>query len=286
MSFPFRKLALGGGGAKGVLHVGALRELSKYQSLYFPDGVYGSSIGSIIAVFVSFEVPMDDNFLNKTKNSISIEKFVPKLTFEHILTSIPEKGIFTMDVFQREIIDIFRCFDLDIQTLKIRDAKMPLQIVASNLTKGKPTFFKGDVSIIDALRCSCCLPVVYRPQELYGDIYIDGDAYLPYFGMVIEDGLVISLKRKYQKIKSEDLKNINLLSYIRQVYNTGIKTAIQLNKTKLTLELEYPSLSAESDLNNFDMNDVVKVSEELMRRFLISNGFLQEISKVGDIGST
>ena len=163
---------------------------------------------------------------------------------------------------------------------------MPLQLVASNLTKGKPTFFKGDVSIIDALRCSCCLPVVYRPQELYGDIYIDGDAYLPYFGMVIEDGLVISLKRKYQKIKSEDLKNINLLSYIRQVYNTGIKTAIQLNKTKLTLELEYPNLSAESDLNNFDMNDVVKVSEELMRRFLISNGFLQEISKVGDTGST
>ena len=49
MSLPFRKLGLGGGGVKGILHIGALRELSKHQTLEFPDGIYGCSIGSIIA---------------------------------------------------------------------------------------------------------------------------------------------------------------------------------------------------------------------------------------------
>lgn len=287
MSFPFRKLALGGGGAKGILQIGALRELSKHQPLYFPDGVYGCSIGAIIAVLVSFQIPMDNDFLSKTKDFISIEKFVPKLSFENIQYGFSGKGIFTMDVFQTELVKIFKIFDLDIEKLKIGDAKMPLNIIASNLTKGIPTIFRGNVPIIDALKCSCCLPVVYRPQELYGQIYIDGEAFLPYLGSVVKDGLIISLKSNhFTKITPENLEKIGLLQYIRHVYLLGTINVIKLHKTNLTLQITYPNLSPESDLNTFDINDIMKVSENSMRRFLIANGFLQKISKVGDIRGT
>lgn len=60
MSVIFRRLALGGGGAKGILHVGALQELSKRQPLDFPKGVYGSSIGSILATYIAFGLPIDN----------------------------------------------------------------------------------------------------------------------------------------------------------------------------------------------------------------------------------
>jgi predicted acylesterase/phospholipase RssA len=106
MSLPFKKLGLGGGGAKGILHIGALQELAKHQKLYFPDGVFGTSVGAIIAVFVAFEIPFTDDFLNDKKDTLALSSLVPPFTFETIQKGFPEKGTFTMDVFQEKMRNI------------------------------------------------------------------------------------------------------------------------------------------------------------------------------------
>lgn len=281
MSLPFKKLGLGGGGAKGILHVGALRELAKHQKLYFPDGVYGTSIGAILAVFVAFEIPFEENFMNDKKDVLALGNLVPAITFETIQTGFPEKGAFTMDVFQEKVSSIFKLSGLDIKTLKICDAKMPLYIIASNITKGVPTIFTENVTIIDALRCSCALPFVYRPQELYGQLYIDGDAFLPYIGALERDAFVISLKKHtHPKFTPKTLKDISILTYVREVYNMGVSVGFKFCQNDTTLDLGYPSLLAESDLNDFDIPDILRVSGESMRGFLISKGFLKELSEV------
>uniref|UniRef100_A0A6C0JL52 PNPLA domain-containing protein n=1 Tax=viral metagenome TaxID=1070528 RepID=A0A6C0JL52_9ZZZZ len=287
MSLPFKKLALGGGGAKGILHIGALRELAKYQKLYFPNGVYGTSIGAIIAVFVAFEIPFGDKFMDDKKDVLALSSLVPSLTFETLQTGFPEKGTFTMDVFHEKISSVFKLSGLDIQTLKIRDAKMPLYIISSNITKGVPTIFTGDVTIVDALRCSCALPFVYRPQELYGQLYIDGDAFLPYIGALEKDAFVISLKtHACGKITPKSLSDMSILTYIREVYNMSVNSGVKLCKNDTTLDLIYPNLLAESDLNDFNVADILRVSEESMRGFLISKGLLKEFPEVSSGGLT
>ena len=53
----FSILALGGGGLKGYLEIGAIEELEEhYGKLHetFHEGVYGCSIGSIIATCIAF----------------------------------------------------------------------------------------------------------------------------------------------------------------------------------------------------------------------------------------
>jgi predicted acylesterase/phospholipase RssA len=281
MSFPFRKLGLGGGGMKGVLHLGALRELGKHQDLYFPDGLYGTSIGAIIAVFVAFQIKFTDDFLDDKKEFLSIQNLIPDLNFETLQDSFPEKGIFTMDIFKEKVIRLFKKCDLDIETLKIKDAKMPLYIIASNITKGVPTIFTGDITIIDALRCSCCLPFVYRPQELYGQLYIDGDVFLPYIGCLEKDAFIITLKtHSYANITPKTIKDIDILSYIRQIYNMGVLNSYEFQKNDLTLNIVYPNLLAESDLNDFNILDIFRSAENDLRRFLITNGFLKEFSEV------
>ena len=53
----FKILALGGGGSKGYLHIGALKLLEeKYGNLQkkFTGGFYGCSIGSIFAIALAF----------------------------------------------------------------------------------------------------------------------------------------------------------------------------------------------------------------------------------------
>ena len=281
MSFPFRKLALGGGGVKGVLHLGALIELSKHQELYFPDGVYGSSVGAIFAVCVAFQLNITENFLDDKTDFFAIQKLVPDLDFESLQHSFSEKGLFTMDIFTKRIIDIFKKHDLDLETLRIKDAKMPLYIFGSNITKGIPTIFTGDVTIIDALRCSCCLPFLYKPQELYGQLYIDGDIFMPYIGCLEKDAFIIRLKtHTYANITPKNIKDTDVVSYIREIYNMGVLNSIQFQQTNLTLQLIYPGLLAESDLNDFDIQDIIRSARNDLRRFLITNGFLKEFSEV------
>jgi NTE family protein len=190
MSLPFRKLGLGGGGVKGILHIGALRELAKYQPLEFSDGIYGCSIGSIVAAYVSFGLPIDDKLVELTKKHLSSDKIIPNLSFKNITSGIAEKGVFAMDLFKENLYELFNECGVDIRTKKISDAKMPLYIIASNITKGIPTIFTGDVLVIDALCCSCCMPGIFRPQEMYDQLYVDGDLFVPNIGSLHKDALV------------------------------------------------------------------------------------------------
>lgn len=288
MSLPFKKLGLGGGGAKGILHVGALIELSKYQNLYFPEGVYGTSIGAIIAVCIAFQVPITTSFFNDKKDILAIERLVPALTFETLQTGFSGKGMFMMNTFREKMIHTFNSsMSLDLETLKIKDAKMPLYIIASNITKGVPTMFTENITLIDALCCSCCLPFIYRPQELYGQLYIDGDVFLPYIGLLERDAFVISLKTpSYVKITPKTLADIPIHTYIREIYNTGVRCNYNFQKHENTLDLSYPNLVAESDLNDFDIPHILKVSGESLRSFLISKSFLKELPEVLDTRST
>jgi len=279
MSLPFRKLALGGGGAKGILHLGALQELSKYQKLDFPDGVYGCSIGAVIATVVAFGFPIDSRLIELTKEHLSMSKVTPKLTFNDITHSLSHKGVFGMELFEEKICLVFGELGLDIRNKKIRDAKMPLYIIASNISKGIPTIFTKDVPILSALKCSCCIPGVFKPQELYGQVYIDGDIFTPCIGITQTDALEISLKTNIiEKITPENIGVMSPLIYMRQIFNMSVINFIELQKTDLTLEIIYPELMSDSELSDFDTDDILKVASESMRNFLIAKSFLKELS--------
>ena len=278
--FPFKKIILGGGAAKGVLHFGALQELSKHQELYFPDGVYGTSVGSIMATLIAFQFPLNDNVMNTFKKHLSsIDTFCPPLTFKDVMNIIPEKGIYNMDLYEKQICIVFDELGFDIRNKKISDAKMPLYIVASNISKGIPTFFTGDVLILEAIKCSSCILGVFKPQELYGQLYVDGDIFTPCFGKGYEDALQISLKvNRTEKITPETIESISPLIFFRQIFNNSVTNFVENQKTDNTLELVYPGLFAETNLNDLDIQDINKFSSESMRSFLITKGFLKEFS--------
>ena len=278
--FPFKKIILGGGAAKGVLHFGALQELSKHQELYFPDGVYGTSVGSIMATLIAFQFPLNDNVMNTFKKHLSsIDTFCPPLTFKDVMNIIPEKGIYNMDLYEKQICIVFDELGFDIRNKKISDAKMPLYIVASNISKGIPTFFTGDVLILEAIQCSSCILGVFKPQELYGQLYVDGDIFTPCFGKGYEDALQISLKvNRIEKITPETIESISPLIFFRQIFNNSVTNFVENQKTDNTLQLVYPGLFAETNLNDLDIQDINKFSSESMRSFLITKGFLKEFS--------
>lgn len=271
MSVMFRRLALGGGGMKGFLHIGVLQELSRIQELKFPDGVYGSSIGSIIATYVAFGLPID-RMVPLTQKYLNLEEVIPTPEFSHFIDSFSHKGIFTMDLFETKICEMFSEVGIDISTKKLNDAKMPLYIVASNITKKVPTILSGNVPILSALKCSCCIPALFKPQELYGQIYIDGDILSPCISNVVdvdETTLVISLlKQSIQDVNSNTIEKISPLEYAQSLYLAIIVQLYKIQSKPGILHLRYSGLHSSSKIEDINVDEIFKYSSEALRTFL------------------
>ncbi len=271
MSVLFRRLALGGGGVKGILHIGALQELSKHQKLIFPNGVYGSSIGSIIATYIAFELPID-NMIPLVRKYLNFEKIVPKPSFIELADSLSSKGIFNMNLFEDTVKELFIEAGVDISTKLIKDANMPLYIVSSNITKRVPSILSGDVPILDALKCSCCIPGIFKPQVLYNQLYIDGDVYSPCIANVVpfdDSTLIMSLvKQNGESMKPSTIDKISPVDYIHNVY---LSITIQLYESQSIpgiLHLKYPGLYSTSSLDKLDIPAILNYSESELRAFI------------------
>jgi hypothetical protein len=285
MSLPFRKLGLGGGGIKGILHIGALRELQQHQPLHFPDGIYGCSVGSIIATYLSFGLPADDRLVELSKKYISMEKITHKLTFQDISSVLTSKGVFSMDMFEKVMLEMFSEVGIDLKNKKIGDTLQPLYIIASNITKGIPTIFTKDVPIIDALKCSCCIPGIFKPQSLYNQIYIDGGVFVPCISWIQPDALVLSLsKTTTTKMTPQTINTVSPIDFIKDVYAMSVNHFMDIHATDLIVSLSYPKLTSDSNLEEFDIDDILRKSEDSLRRFLIAKGYCQELSEVSNVG--
>lgn len=270
----FRKLALSGGGSKGVLQIGILHELAKHQELVFPDGVYGCSIGAIIATFVAFKLPLKIELVSKY---LKYDKVLPKPSFQDITKSFEKKGVFSMDLFTTTILEVFEEAGMNIRDTKIGDALMPLFIVASNITKGIPTLFSKDVLVIDALRCSCCLPGIFKPQDLYGQLYIDGGMFVPCLSLLVPDALTLFLTKKRTKLMTlKSIETMSPIDYLRQLYSMSMNQFHKHHKTPITIELEYPGLTSDSDLGEFDIDKILEHSATVLNNFLRSQSTDEE----------
>jgi len=126
MSLPFRALGLGGGGVKGVLHIGALLELSKKQDLVFPDGVYGVSVGAVIATYIAFGLPFDKEGISNLNNQFNLSNFLGDVDLQSVSNTFSRKGMNSMDSFEKMVADLFQSHGINIRDKVLSDAKMPL----------------------------------------------------------------------------------------------------------------------------------------------------------------
>ena len=105
----FKILCLGGGGIKGIMHIGALEELEKEVGLlhkHFSKGIYGCSVGSLIATSIAFGITPQQ--IKKIYNKISnFKKLVDMNDLTKIQNILNNKGIFSMTKFENILIKLF-----------------------------------------------------------------------------------------------------------------------------------------------------------------------------------
>ena len=147
-------LALGGGAAKGIAHIGVLKAFEE-------EGVpihciSGTSIGALVAAYHAFG-----------KTSDEIMKVGRELSFRKVANfTLRRRGMFTTDSIEQMIIR-------DLGDVNIEESKIPLAIVAADITTGeKVVFRKGNLA--KAVCATVAVPGAYVPIVYQGRMLVDG----------------------------------------------------------------------------------------------------------------
>ncbi|HUJ39265.1 MAG TPA: patatin-like phospholipase family protein [Candidatus Acidoferrales bacterium] len=147
-------LALGGGFARGIAHLGVLRVL---EDAGIPvDFLSGTSVGALIAAAYASGAPVEA--ISRRATAASFRDFAR--------WSLSRYGLASNERLGRYVYDFCGVH-------RIEEMKRPLAICAVDLVSGEPYYFtKGDVGI--ALRASCAYPGLFQPVEYEGRVLVDG----------------------------------------------------------------------------------------------------------------
>ena len=229
-------IALSGGGARGISHLGVLKALE--ENGIQPDIISGTSAGSIVGAFYSASYSPDDilSILTKTK---MLAIFKPAFSW---------KGLLSMDklnsILQDNLPNTFEELD------------RPLLIAATNLEAGRTTYFSNG-ELHTAILASCCLPVLFNPIEIDGVKYIDGG--------ILNNIPVEALLKKAKKIVAVGcnpiIEKTNFNSF-KDVMERSSLLAINENtsqsKQLADLFIEPPALS---NFSGFDLSKAKDIFE-------------------------
>jgi len=151
-------IALGGGAARGLCHIGVLKALSS-QGITFPI-VAGTSMGAIIgAAYVS----------GKLDEAERIARSVTARTMAGWADVNLHSGALKGDVVK----SIFHGFVGDMTFSDLRDRGMNFVVVAADLGSEEPVYIT-EGRIDEAVRASMSIPGIFEPVTIEGRVLVDG----------------------------------------------------------------------------------------------------------------
>ncbi len=147
-------LALGGGAAKGVAHVGVLKALE--DANVDIEYIAGTSVGAMLAALYAFNVDID-----------TIGDLSRRLTLSKVTTfKLNKTGFFSTNSLKDLMLEY-------LGDVNIEDATIPLAIVATDINSGEEVILTSG-SVADAVCASAAIPGIYIPVIIGNRTLVDG----------------------------------------------------------------------------------------------------------------
>ncbi len=160
-------LVLGGGGVKGLAHLGALRVLA--DAGLEPSGIVGTSIGALVGACLAGGRSLDEleaAALAVTRDRVA--KMPKRLLWAQ---GIRDEGLYSAAALRDYIEEVLP--EGGWESLRV-----PFQANAVELGSGRTEWFgvgaRTDVPMADAVYASAAIPVFYPPCRIPGGLYVDG----------------------------------------------------------------------------------------------------------------
>ncbi len=189
-------LALSGGGARGIAHIGVLQALMEHDiEIGVISGVSaGSIIGALHASGCSIEEML--NFANSN-------------TFLNLVRpEINGPGLAHIDRLGKKL-------NRSIKVDRLEQLEKEMVIVATNLNEGKSEVFRKG-PMIEIILASCSIPLIFRPIQIDHHLYVDGGLLMnmPVNPLVDQCDLIIGSSVVPSGYRSnEQLKSLSQIGY-------------------------------------------------------------------------
>lgn len=147
-------VALGGGFARGLVHIGVLKALEEAQIPV--DFVAGTSVGAVIGACYCTGL-----------SAAEMEEIARALRFKHFARwTLSRYGFYNNDRMTRFCARVLKATTFE-------ELKIPLAITATDFHNGEAVVFTGG-PLVPAIRASCAYPGMFLPVEIDGRSFIDG----------------------------------------------------------------------------------------------------------------
>ncbi len=241
-------LALSGGTAKAVTHVGIIKALLE-EGIPI-DVIAGTSGGSIVASLFASGMPISE--IEALANKLSWRKLASiKLTRLGFISSR------RIEEFVRDYIGDAKFSDLDI----------PCYVIATNLLTGnKHAFNSGNVAL--AVRASCSIPQIYLPVEIDGGYYVDGglSEYLP-IETINELGNYFVVGAHLARVNTAYDPPRHILQLVMQITGLMARKNYQISVKKADF-LIHPDVDGYSALDFDSSQELIDVGYNLARKLI------------------
>lgn len=151
-------LALGGGGAKGLAHIGVIKALERAGvEISF---ISGTSMGALVGGWYAAtkDIGALENIFLRVKNK--------DLLPVHKIVRGKDSGLFRNSA----ITDVLEEY---LRGIKISECKIPFSAIATEVKTGDEIIIRSG-NLIEAIRASTALPIVFAPVEFEGKLLMDG----------------------------------------------------------------------------------------------------------------
>ena len=160
-------VVLGGGGLKGLAHVGAWQAIE--EAGVKVAGIVGTSIGALVGAMIASGVTWREMvplvFALRKRDIARINRRAV------LINGIRQEALFQGEPLKAHIAGI-------LPVTRWEDLSMPLQVNAVDLETGRTDWFgvgaRTDATIADAIYASAALPVFYPPARIGSQVFVDG----------------------------------------------------------------------------------------------------------------
>jgi NTE family protein len=147
-------LALGGGAARGIAHIGVLKYLEERNVK--PCCIAGTSAGSIVGAFYCSGMPVE-----------KIGRVIAEMSWRDLVRlALPRKGVIKSS-------RLLRLIEEHIGDTTFQELKIPLLINAVDLLSGEEIVI-SEGSVARAVEASSAIPGIFTPVRLGNHLFVDG----------------------------------------------------------------------------------------------------------------
>src|SRR3989338_4067581 len=221
-------LALGGGVARGLAHVGVLQAMEDNQ--LFPNCISGTSAGAFVVAMYAFGMPVSE-----------IYERAAKLRWPNLSSpAVSSLGLASNQAIGKIINEV-------VGRVNIEESIIPLLIVATDIETGEEVVIKkGDLG--EAVMASTCLPGIFKPVSRGGRLLVDGGLVdnvpvepLKKNGIDVVVAVNVSPHGKYRK-------PVHVIDVMLNVYDIATDTATA-NKLQMADVVIAPNVASYSRTN-------------------------------------